>query len=59
MRSNRLPRKRRTGLRVVGQDFYVWDADSREALRLATDLNQRREGSPLRRSGPLRRSPLA
>ena len=55
MRSNRLPRQRNTGLRVIGQGFYVWDADSREALRLASELSLRRAAPPVRRGGPLRR----
>jgi len=47
------------GLRVVGPGCYVWDADPREALGMATDLGVRRPHSPLsaRRRAPVR-SPL-
>jgi hypothetical protein len=55
MRSNRLPRQRRPGLRVIGPGFYVWDADSREALRLARDLDRHREPPPVQQRGPLPR----
>jgi hypothetical protein len=46
MRTNRQLRPRSTGLRVVGPGYYVWDADSREALRLARELEARRGAPP-------------
>jgi len=44
---------------VIGPGFYVWDADSREALRLAGDLGRRREAPPARKRGSLQRPPLS
>jgi hypothetical protein len=42
------------GLRVVGRDFYLWEADAREAVRLAQDLSRRSVPLVVRR----RREPL-
>jgi hypothetical protein len=39
MRTNRTQREH-GGLRVVGREFTVWDADPREALRLARELGK-------------------
>jgi hypothetical protein len=58
MPSNRQLRQRRTGLKVVGPGYYVWDADSREALRLASELSQRRGALRPPQNGPLQRRPL-
>ena len=52
MRSKRLLRDRRRGLRVVGPGFYLWDSDAREALRLAAELS-RRTPTPVRARAPL------
>ena len=35
------------GLRVVGPRFYLWDADPREALRLAAELGGRGTRTPI------------
>lgn len=55
MRANRQLRQRSTGLRVVGPGYYVWDADSREALRLASELGRRRGAQPSSQNGPVHR----
>lgn len=49
MPPKQLVRPSRRGLRVVGRDFYLWDADAREALHLAQDLSRRSLSQPLRR----------
>jgi hypothetical protein len=40
MRLRRKPPARTRGLRVEGPGFYLWDLDSREAIRLAADLRR-------------------
>ncbi len=60
MRSKRRQHVRRLGLRVAGPGFYLWDADAREALRLAAELSQHRAPIPVRqRQGVQRPDPVA